>query len=116
MTTTVNFLVLYNNVDWHRVVTLTDGAGDPVDISTATFFMEVRPSLGGDPVLDLALGSGFSLFTNGADGKLLLHVDHLLMEAVTPGGYKYDLVMVRSGVSEIVMRGTIKVKAGVTDL
>lgn len=116
MTTQVNFLEVFNNVDWRYVIVLQDGAGDPIDISQATFFMDVRPSLGGDPVLELSLGNGFAFYTDGADGKLVLHVDHLVMEAISPGGYKYDLVMVRSGVSSIPIRGKVKIKAGVTDI
>lgn len=116
---TVNFNKVRKNVDFRYVVTLTDGATTPapIDISSATFFMDVVPKIGTPtPILSLALGSGLSLFSDGTDGKLLIHVDSSVMEGKAVGSYKYDLVMVRSGVSEVVMEGNFKIKAGVTDL
>lgn len=113
---TVNFNKVRKNVDFRHVVTLTDGT-NPINIATATFFMDVVPKLGTPtPILSLSLGSGLSLFTDGSDGKLLIEVDHLVMEGKAVGSYKYDLIMVRSGVSEVVMEGNFKIKAGVTDL
>lgn len=114
---TVNFNAVYNNVDFRVVVTLNDAAGDPVDINTANFYMDVVPKIGTPtPILELETGGEISLFSDGSDGKLVIHVDHLVMEPLVPGSYKYDLVMDRSGTSEIVMRGNFKIKAGVTDI
>lgn len=116
---TVNFNKVRNNVDFRHVVTLTDGT-DPVDVSAADFYMDVVPKIGtATPILELESTGGspeISLFTDGSDGKVVIHVDHLVMEALTPGSYKYDLVMIRSGVSEVVMEGNFKIKDGVTDL
>lgn len=113
---TVNFNRVRRNVDFRHVVTLTDGT-NPIDISQATFFMDVVPKLGTPtPILELSLGSGLEFSTNGSDGKLIINVDHLVMETKASGSYKYDLVMVRSGVSEIVMEGSLKIVAGVTDI
>ena len=116
MTTTVNFLKVRNNVDFRYVVSLTDGE-DALDITTASFFMQVVPKLGtATVVLDLSLGDGLELFTDGTDGKLVINVDHLVMVDIPVGNYKYDLVMVRGALSEVVIEGTMKIRAGVTEL
>jgi len=113
---TVNFNKVRKNVDFRHVVTLTDGT-DPINLTGATFFMDVVPKLGTPtPILSLSLGSGISLLTDGTDGKILLMVDSSVMEGKAVGSYKYDLIMVRSGVSEVVMEGNFKIKPGVTDL
>lgn len=118
MAYTVNFKKVRKNVDFRYVVTLHNAANEPVDISQATFEMDVVPKLGtATPVLQLSTANGqLSLFDTGADGRLLINVDHLLMEAVPAGSYKYDLVMIQNGTSRVVMEGSITVKAGVTDI
>lgn len=113
---TVNFNKVRKNVDFRYVVTMTDGT-TAINISNATFFMDVVPKVGtATPILELSLGAGLSFYTDGTDGKLVIHVDHAVMELKVNGSYKYDLVMVRSGVSEIVMEGSFKIKSGVTDI
>lgn len=116
---TVHFNKVRKNVDFRKVVTLYDGETPPaaINIAAATFFMDVVPKLGTPtPILSLSLGSGLSLLTDGSDGKLLISVDSAVMETKDVGSYKYDLIMVRSGVSETVMEGNFKIKSGVTDL
>lgn len=113
----VNFKRVRNNVDLYAVIDILSAPDTPISIATAQFFMQVRPKIGaGAPVLDLSLGDGLSLYTDGTDGKLEIHVDHLVMEAVPLGNYNYDLVMVRGGLSEVVFYGTFKVVDGITDL
>ena len=44
------------------------------------------------------------------------YVQHTVMETVPVGSYKYDLVLDRSGATEVLMEGSIKIVAGVTDI
>lgn len=116
---TVNFLKVRNNVDFYRTFTLkSKDEADvvaPIDLSSATLFMQWKPSLGGDAVVSLAVGSGISK-TDAAAGKIAVLVDSEVMKTITPGKYKYDLVLVRSGLSETVMEGFLKIVEGPTEL
>ena len=111
---TVNFKRVHKNVDWRQVFKITSDGTTPINISAATFKMTIASS--GTTLMTLTLGSGLALVTDGTDGKLRIDVNHLVMETVAVGSYKYDLVMSRGAASEIVMEGTIKVIAGVTDI
>lgn len=117
--TTVNFLKVRNNVDFKQAFTIKSKVGDDapvaVDLSSATIFMKIRPALGGAAVVSLSVGSGITK-TDAAAGKITVLIDSEVMETITPGKYLYDLVIVRSGVSEIVAEGYMKIKSGVTDL
>ena len=62
------------------------------------------------------MGAGLRLVTDGTDGKFAIDVQHTVMETVPVGSYKYDLVLDRSGATEVLMEGSIKIVAGVTDI
>jgi len=115
---TVNFNAVYNNVDFRHVVTLTDAEGAAIDVSGATFEMEVKPKVGDDlsAIIELSTGSGISFYTDGTDGKIVLNHAYTAMKLLTPGSYTYDLVKIAGGVTSIVMRGNFKIKLGVTDI
>lgn len=117
--TIVNFLNVRNNVDFSRTFTIKSKDGDAaavaIDLDSATLFMQIKPSLGGAAVASLSVGSGITK-TDPANGKISVLIDSEDMKAIDPGKYNYDLVMVRSGLSEIVLQGYMKIKAGVTDL
>lgn len=113
--TQVNFLKVRNNVDFRFVIPFTNG-DDPLDLSASTFRMDVVPAAGGDPILELALGSGLAFFTDGSDGKLMIDVDKAVMKTKSPGSYKYDIVMTTGSVDVTLIEGSIKIKAGVTDV
>lgn len=117
MTYGVNFKKVRKNVDWWQVFHLTTDGTAPIDLSTAVLRMTVVPKLGTPtPVLSLSLGSGLRLVTDGTDGKFAIDVAHTAMEAVPVGSYKYDLVLDRAGASEVLMEGSVKIVAGVTDI
>lgn len=116
---TVNFKKVRRNVDFYKIITFSINAdGDPLDIGGATFKMMVKPKIGTDPdpILTLTMGSGLSVTTDGTDGKLTILVDHTVMVTKDLGNYKYDLVMIRDGASEVVMEGSFKIVEGVTEL
>ncbi len=117
---TVNFLRVRNNVDFYRIFTIKSKASpsaDPVaiDLSSATLFMKWKPALGGSPVVSLAVGTGITKL-DAAAGKISVLIDSADMADIAAGKYKYDLVMVRSGLSETIMEGYVKVVDGVTAL
>lgn len=113
---TVNFKRVRRNVDWYHIIKLTSNGTTPIDISDATFFMRVVNKATLVEVLDLSLDNGLELTTDGTDGQLSIHVSNTVMETIAVGVYKYDLVIVRNGVSETVMEGSVKVVDGVTEL
>lgn len=115
---TVNFKKVRRNIDWYQVLNLKNGAGAALDISGATFFLDVKPKVGDAPaaILSLSLGSGLSFGSDGSDGVLIILVDSEVMKLKPLGSYKYDLVIVRGGVSEVFMEGSLKIVEGVTDL
>lgn len=112
---TVNFNKVRKNVDWYQVFRLTSDGTLPVTLVGATLKMQVRPVTGGPPVLDLSLGSGLMIL-DAADGRFAINVDHTLMETVPVGTYSHDLVLDRSGFSQLVWEGKAKIKPGVTDI
>lgn len=111
----VNFLNVRNNVDWYQVFRLTTNGTTPLDLNGVVLKMQVRSAADNSIVLDLELGDGL-LMIDAADGKFAINVDHLVMKQVAPGNYKQDLVMDRSGASQIVWEGKCRVKPGVTEL
>ena len=117
--TIINFLDVRNNIDFYRNFTLKSKVGDAdpvvIDLTSATLFMKIKPALGGDAVASLAVGSGITK-TDPANGKISILIDSADMADIEPGKYNYDLVIVRSGLSETILRGYMKIKAGVTDL
>lgn len=118
---TVNFLKVRNNVDFYRTFTLKSKDEDdviaPINLASATLFMKWRPALDltATPVVSLAVGTGISK-TDSANGKLSVLIDSAVMALIAPGKYKYDLVLVRAGLSETVMEGYVKVVQGATSL
>lgn len=113
----VNFKKVRRNVDFYHVFAFKSNSTTALNISAATFFLRVLPKTGAPTeVLDIALGTGLSFVTDGTDGKLKLLVEHTVMEAIPLGSYKYDLVMVRSTISEVIVEGSIKIVDGVTDI
>lgn len=118
---TVNFLRVRNNVDFYRTFTLkSKDESDtvaPINLASATLFMKWKPALdlSATPVVALAVGTGITK-TDSANGKISVLVDSEVMKAIAPGKYKYDLVMVRGGISETVMEGYLKIVQGATDL
>lgn len=117
--TIINFLDVRNNIDFYRSFTLKSKVGEAapvaIDLTSATLFMKIKPSLGGAAVVSLAVGTGITK-TDPANGKITVLIDSEVMETIEPGKYNYDLVIVRSGISETILRGYMKIKAGVTDL
>lgn len=117
--TIVNFLKVKNNVDFLRTFTIKSKEGEDAavatDLTSATIFMQIKPSLGGEAVVSLSVGSGITK-TDPANGKIRVLIDSAVMETVEPGKYNYDIVIVRSGISEIVCEGYMKVKSGATEL
>lgn len=115
--TTVNFLSVKNNVDFYRTLTIKSKVGEAapaaIDLTSATIFMQIKPALGGAAVVSLSVGDGITK-TDPANGKISILIDSEEMKTIEPGKYIYDLVIVRSGLSEIVMQGYMKIKSGAT--
>lgn len=117
----VNFLKVRNNVDFYRTFTIkskdSNNVVAPIDLSSATLFMKWRDALdaAATPVVSLAVGTGITK-VDAVEGKISILVDSEDMKAIAPGKYKYDLVMVRSGLSETIMEGYLKIVSGVTGL
>ena len=117
MSYAVTFKRVYKNVHWNQAFQLfSNTAGTtPVDISSATMEMDIV-TRGASPtvVKSLSLGDGIELTTDGTDGKFQIILPSSEMTSIPVATYKYDLIMTRAGVSEMIMEGLVTFVSGVT--
>ena len=94
--------------------TYKDKNNDPINISSATLFVEFRKDCAtGTVVKTISLGSGISFTTDGTDGKF--QFDAFLLEW-SAGRYFYDIKSVISGINDIYIKGERVVIQNVTQL
>ncbi len=82
----------------------TDKNKDPINVSSATFFVEFRRDCDtGAVVRTMSLGSGISFTTDGTDGWI--QFDSFLLEW-SAGKYVYDIKSVIFGLQQIAVKGS----------
>lgn len=97
----------YKGDTLYKLLTLTDGNGDPLDLSTATVAMQIRRKAGEDILLSLTEGSGLTVSTNTVLIDSLIDLDK--------GNYKYDIQFVyASGLVRTYIAGTFSVPDDIT--
>ncbi len=69
----------------------------PIDITGATFKMEVREGTGKTVVLELSTANGRIVITDAANGRFSLTALKSIMETLAPNNYKYDLLITLGG-------------------
>jgi len=109
--TTLN-LEAATNADWRQQFKAADANGDDLSLSGATIRMDVRDRAD-NAVLSASVGSGLTV-TDAAAGEFELEIDRDTMADVTPGLYRFDLLIEKSGLALTVARGTVHVRDGVT--
>lgn len=108
----INFQVARNE-DWADVFALTDEAGNALDLTGATFAMDVRKT---DGTLALALTTGNGRLpvhdaAAGLMGPLVVKAD---IAALPAGVYRHDCLMTLAGRTQRLWYGDVTVLAGVT--
>lgn len=100
------------NADWRQPFRAADAGGGALSLAGATIRMDVRDR-DGNSALSLALGSGLSV-TDAAAGEFELEVDASVMAGLAPKVYRFDLLIEIDGLRLTAARGTVNVRAGVT--
>lgn len=100
------------NADWREAFAVVDPDGAAVGLAGAAIRMDLRDR-GGASALSLSLGEGLSL-ADPAAGALDLEVDEATMAMLTPQLYRFDLLIEIGELRLTVARGTVNVRAGVT--
>jgi len=97
-----------------RVLTYTDSAGDPIDLSGYSARMQVRSIVSSDTtVLELTTDNG-RITLGGAAGTVTLSVPASAMDDVAGGSYAYDLELVNGITVTRLVMGSFTVRAEVT--
>ena len=95
-------------------VTLTDDAGDPIDLTGTTADMEIKRA-DGTLVLALTTGDGIE-FTDAGNGEMTVTVEASDTTAFDPDyTYRYDVQWTNATTVRTVAWGTIQVINQITD-
>ena len=79
-----------------RVVTWTDPAGTPIDVTGYTAAMQIRENYESvTPILSLASPADITI--GGTDGKFTIRVTDTVMAGLAPGKYVYDFEVTSPG-------------------
>ncbi len=104
----------YTNEAWSDGFQILDANGDPVDLTGADLRLMVR--VADDAVatlLSLTVGAGITI-TVPTEGQFVVDVAKATMEAIAPGVYPFDVVMVSGAVWTRLFGGDLAVGQGVT--
>lgn len=109
--TTLN-LEAATNADWRQPFKAVDASGGNLSLTGAVIRMDVQ-NRAGTSALSLATGSGLTV-TDAAAGEFELEVDRDDMAEITPGLYRFDLLIEIDGLALTAARGTVNIRDGVT--
>ncbi|MEH2517499.1 hypothetical protein V1279_003072 [Bradyrhizobium sp. AZCC 1610] len=105
------------NEDWAREYQLQDGEGSPISIGMDwKFFMQLQSADNGALVMTNSTENQRLAVIDRAAGKYGLRVRQADAAQVTPGGYLYDIVLVAGDGIYRLVRGTITVQKGITNV
>jgi len=97
---------------YRRVITITDSAGDPINIYNDTFAGQVRTNYHSE---NPSATFSFSLLTNGTDGKVVIELTDTQTSAIPGGKNVYDVEWTQSdGTVHRLLEGTAEVTQEVT--
>jgi len=86
----------------------------PVNLSSATALMQVRPSVGSDTLI-VELSTTNGRITLSSLGVITMHIDADDVALLAPGAYIYDLFITFGDEPEQVLRGKFHVRSAVTE-
>lgn len=91
MIAATHHLILDRAATWSKVLTIRDNAGDPVDVSAATFFGQIRREFAKQPAALFA----FAFTTDGSNGEVRITFTAAQSMLLKPGRgvYEYDIFM-----------------------
>jgi hypothetical protein len=102
----LNFTV-YKGDTLYKTLTLTDGNGDPLDLSTCTIVMQVRTKPGETVEIELTEGDGLTVSSN------TVLIDHTV--TIAKGSYKWDMQFAfASGITRTYVAGGFSVLDDIT--
>jgi hypothetical protein len=105
------------NEDWARDWQLKDSEGDPIAIDAGwKFFMQLQKISGGDLAMTNSTDNQRLAVIERAAGKYGLRVRQADAAQVAPSMYKYDIVLVAGDGIYRLVKGTITVEQGITNV
>lgn len=109
----INFQIARNE-DWADVFALTDEAGTALDLTGATFAMDLKKA-DGTVALSLTTGNGRLPVHDALSGLMgPLVLKSVLTSSLPAGVYKHDCLMTLGGRVQRLWYGDVTVLAGVT--
>jgi hypothetical protein len=100
--------------DFSTVVTYTDDAGSPVNLTGCTGRMQIR-RFAGSPAANITLTNGSGVTLGGALGTITITVSAAALSQVLAGGYVYDVEIVDTSSKVLkVISGNFTLGAEVT--
>lgn len=100
-------ITIYRNDTFRKTFTMTDGNGDPLDLSTCTVSMQVRKKPGEEVLIGLTEGDGLTVSSN----TVLAEFDVMIAK----GSYRWDMQFVfASGVTRTYIYGDFIVEDDIT--
>lgn len=100
------------NVDYRVSLTLKDGNGSPIDVTTATVDAEIKQDYYFPNIVSFTVTK-----VNPASGIIELSLTAAQTAALHPGPLKYDvLVKYATGIFQKILKGTVFVDTNITTL
>ena len=101
-------LTCENDADFYRAFTYQTAALTPIDLTGATFAMDVRRHAEDATVfLQLSTATGEITITEAPNGVFTILITKEKLLALTPGDYDQSLIMTQNGIRVRVWSGTL---------
>lgn len=102
-----------NNADFSEAFDLVDDAGDPQDLTGATFRMTIEDAAGVERKT-LTIGDGIAVGPSA--GRITLSIAATVLDDWPLGVYRHDMLMIAGGTTRAIWTGTLTLNRGVTDV
>ena len=103
-----------NNEDMRQGFALTDTAGVPVDLSSASLKMDIETPADTDAI-EISTGNGRIELTAPQQGQFEIQVPASLMRTIPEGVYRHDLLLDHAGGIRRIWEGSLTLSRGVTE-
>lgn len=102
-----------NNADFRQSFVLTDNAGTPLDLTGATFEMDIRDASGTELLSATSANSRVAI-TNAAAGAFSITILAADLSPIAGGEYVHDLLMRQAGKTSRIWAGAFYLAEGVS--
>jgi hypothetical protein len=108
-----NYDIIIDRAAFFRMsLTIYDDTGSTVDVSTATFYADIRDKSTKKEITQFSIGP----LSDGADGKVYIDLPEVSTKLLTEfNSYEYDLFMIRSGKTSRLLVGDVIVRNNITN-